>query len=145
MGNTGRATHEDFKRAHRVEGPPPRAFGVLFAVIFGVVAVWPVFSGALPRWWALALAVILALISWRRPALLAPLNALWLGLGKLMHAVVSPVILGLVFFGVITPFGWVMRLFRKDSLRLRREPEAASYWIDREPPGPAGDTLYDQF
>jgi hypothetical protein len=79
------------------------------------------------------------------PSMLGPLNRLWLKLGLLLHKVASPIALAIVFFGVITPMGGVMRLLRKDPLKLRSDPRARSYWVPREPPGPARETFKDQF
>jgi hypothetical protein len=65
-------------------------------------------------------------------------------LGLLLHGIVNPVIMGLLFFGTILPTGLVMRLRGKDLLRLKRDPDANSYWIARTP-GPAPETMKDQF
>ena len=66
-------------------------------------------------------------------------------LGEILSRVVSPVVLGLMFFGLMTPFGLVLRWLRADPLRRRRQPQAASYWIEREPPGPPPGSLKNQF
>jgi len=86
-----------------------------------------------------------ALVAFLHPSLLAPLNRLWAKLGLILFAVVSPVTLAIVYYGCITPIGWLMRLTGKDPLRLRFEPEAKSYWVSRQPPGPAPDSLMNQF
>src|SRR6516225_10334139 len=96
-----------------------------------------------PYW--LAAAVIFALVAFYRPSLLAPLNRLWSKLGLVLFAVVSPLVLGIVYYGCITPVGWLMRLSGKDPLRLRFEPERKSYWEARRPPGPPPDSLMKQF
>jgi len=62
-----------------------------------------------------------------------------------MHRVVNPLVMGIRFFVVITPLGWLMRALGKDLLRLKREPDAASYWIERTPPGPAPQSMRNQF
>jgi hypothetical protein len=72
--------------------------------------------------------LILALLE---PAVLRPLNRLWMRLGRVLHAVVNPVVLGVLFYGVFTPMGLAMRLFGADLLRLRRRPDGQSYWIVR--------------
>jgi len=84
-------------------------------------------------------------VAWLRPAVLAPLNRAWTRFGLLLHRIVSPIVLGVMFFVVITPMGLVMRALGKDPLRLRYDREARTYWIDRRPPGPAPDTLNNQF
>jgi hypothetical protein len=80
-----------------------------------------------------------------RPAKLHPLNLIWLKFGLLLHRVVNPVIMALLFYGTVLPTGLVMRMLGKDLLRLKREPGADSYWIVRQPPGPAPETMKDQF
>jgi len=79
------------------------------------------------------------------PRVLAPANRLWTKFGLLLHHIVSPLALGVLFFLVVTPTGLLMRLFGKDPLRLRFDPAADSYWIKRDPPGPAADSLKNQF
>jgi hypothetical protein len=79
------------------------------------------------------------------PAALNPLNRAWLKFGLLLHKVVNPIVMGLLFYGTVLPTGLVFRALGKDILRLRRQPEADSYWIVRQPPGPAPETMKDQF
>jgi hypothetical protein len=79
------------------------------------------------------------------PAALRPLNRLWLRFGLLLYRVVNPVVMALVFYSTMVPIGLAMRLCGKDPLRLRREPDAASYWLEREPPGPLPATMKNQF
>lgn len=137
--------HEDLSRDDTPKTSSDRFFGLLFFVVFLLLALWPLLKGKpvylLPLGIALAfLAVALIVPKW-----LAPLNRLWMKFGELLHRIVSPVILGIMFFGVITPMGLAMRALGKDPLRLRRAPEATTYWIDRQPPGPAPESLRDQF
>ena len=80
-----------------------------------------------------------------RPALLAPLNRLWLRLGLFLHKIITPVVMALIFFTTVLPTGLVMRALGKDPLRLRRDPAAASYWIARNPSGLAPETMKNQF
>lgn len=122
-----------------------RAFGFVFAVFAAAVGLWPAIWGAPARRWALALAAGFAVAAVAKPAWLAPLNRGWFLLGMALHRVFSPVALGIVYFAVVTPTGWLLRLFRKDILRLRPDPEAGSYWIVREPPGPAPESMKNQY
>jgi Saxitoxin biosynthesis operon protein SxtJ len=110
-----------------------------------LVCLWPVLFGGSPRGWAAAVALAFALVGMLRPAWLAPLNRLWMRFGLLLGAVVSPIALGLLFYGVLTPIGVLMRLFRSDPLRLRRDPSARSYWLPRQPPGPPPRSMDRQF
>jgi len=137
--------HEDLSRDQQVEGSSDRSFGLVFAGVFLVVACWPLFYRDLPRWWALGIAVVFAIIAIWKPALLAVLNRLWTKLGVLLGKVVSPIALGILFYGVITPIGAVMRLTGKDPLRLKFDSGADSYWIPRKPPGPPPDSMTNQF
>jgi len=122
-----------------------RAFGVVFAVVFLLVALWPLFGGAPPRAWAIAVAAAFALCAWLVPRVLAPMNRLWFRFGELLHRIVSPVALGVIFFGVITPYAVVMRLFGRDELLLRKRSARPSYWVRREPPGPPPHSFHNQF
>lgn len=137
--------HEDLTREQQIEGSSDRVFGLVFAGVFLVIAGWPLFSGEMPRWWASGVAAVFALVALVKPALLGGLNRLWIKLGILFGKVVSPVALGILFYGVLVPIGAVMRLTGKDPLRLKLDPSAASYWIPREPPGPPPDSMTNQF
>jgi len=137
--------HEDYNREQAVDGSSNKAFGITFAVVFGLIAIWPLLHGGTPLWWSIGVAVVFAAIALAKPALLAPLNRQWMKLGILLGAIVAPIALAVLFYGVFTPIGAVMRLAGKDPLRLKREPHSPSYWLRRQPPGPAPDSLDQQF
>ena len=137
--------HEDLTREQHAEGSSNRVFGLVFAVAFLVIAAWPLMQGETLRWWASGVAAALALIAVFKPALLGGLNRLWIKFGVLLGKVVSPVALGVLFYGVLTPLGAAMRLTGKDPLRRKRDHDAASYWIPRKPPGPPPDSMTNQF
>jgi hypothetical protein len=137
--------HESFERDDQVEGSSNRSFGLVFAAVFAIVGLFPLAFGGGVRTWALLAGAGFAAVALARPALLAPLNRLWLKLGLLLHRVVSPIMLGIMFFAVVTPIGLLMRALGKDPLRLKRDRSADSYWIPREPPGPTPESLKDQF
>jgi len=122
-----------------------RAFGGVLAVVFLLIAAVPLWHGEGWRLWALALAITLAVAAALAPALLAPFNRLWTGLGEVMRRFMTPLILAFIFFVVLTPLGLLMRLFGKDLLRLRFDRQATSYWIERQPPGPQPESFKDQF
>lgn len=137
--------HESFERHEEVQGSSDKALGLVFGAFFLLIAVLPLFSGRGVRLWALIACggfVGVALI-W--PRLLSPLNRLWTRLGLLLHMVVSPIVLGIMFYAVITPMGVIMRLLGKDLLRLSFNPQLPTYWMERTPPGPKPETLSDQF
>ncbi len=122
-----------------------RAFGWTFAAVFLVVALLPLVRLAPPRWWAVAVAAAFAAVAVAAPDLLRPLNRAWLRFGELLQRVTNPLILGIIFFGVITPTGLIFRLMRRDLLRLKAVPGADSYWIPREPPGPEPESMRQPF
>lgn len=137
--------HEDLTRDRHVEGSSDRAFGLVFVGVFLLIAGWPLFHGETPRWWASGVAAGFGLVALVKPVLLAGLNRLWIKLGVLLGKVISPIALGVLFYGVLTPIGAVIRRTGKDPLRLKRDPGADSYWILREPPGPPPDSMTNQF
>lgn len=137
--------HEDLHRAQAVEGSSDRAFGLVFGGVFLLIACWPLVYRELPRWWALGVAVVFAIVAIWKPALLAVPNRLWTKLGVLLGKVVSPIALGILFYCVVAPIGVLVRLTGKDPLRLKRDPGADSYWIPRTPPGPPPDSMTNQF
>jgi hypothetical protein len=102
-------------------------------------------SGGGIRLWSTAIAAVFLASALLRPALLRPASALWQRLGRAMHHVVSPLVLGMLFYLTVVPTGLVMRALGKDPLRLRFDRAAQSYWIERRPPGPAPESLRNQF
>ena len=138
-------THQDSASGQHVEEPRDRAFGLVVACVCLSVALGPLRHGHAPRWWAFAAASVFALVALRKPALLATPSRLWTKLGVLLGKVVSPIALGILFYGVVTPLAVVIRLTGKDPLRLKLDPAAESYWIVREPPGPPPDSMTNQF
>lgn len=126
--------------------PSDRSFGFTFVAVFALLAAWQAWTGqaGMALFFTGLSAAILLVALWR-PALLNRLNRAWMKLGALLHRVVSPIVLGAMYFLVITPFGIVMRLAGRDALQRRLDPTARSYWIKRDPPGPAPDSLPHQF
>ena len=124
-------TFDGQSHGRKVEMGSDRSFGLGFTAFFALVCLAPLKSGADPRLWA--------------PRLLKPLNRLWFLVGMALHHVVSPVVMGLLFFLTVTPIGLIARAMGKDSLRLKRDDAAASYWILRQPPGPSPERMRRQF
>ena len=137
-------THESFSRHDDTAMGSERSFGIVMAVALGVVAlinwwhvgrVWP---------WLGGLAVLFLAAALIHARVLRPLNLVWFKFGLLLHHIVNPIVMGLLFYGTIWPTGAVMRMRGRDLLRLKREPASNSYWIAREP-GPQPETMRDQF
>lgn len=137
--------HENLDRVHEVAGSSERSFGLIFSAVFGLVGVWPVLQGETLRWWSLAVAAAILAIALIRPGLLAHPNRWWTRFGMLLGGVVSPLVLGVLYYFTVVPVGFLMRIAGKDSLRLKFEPKSGTYWIQREPPGPEPGSLKRQF
>ena len=137
--------HEDFTRSQQVKSSSNRAFGWMFVIVFLIIALWPLLFGGALRWWSLIISTLVMLITQTAPGLLTIPNRLWMRFGMLLHRVVSPVMLAIMFFLIVTPTGLLMRVFAKRPLRLGRDPAAASYWIKRDPPGPPAEDMCNQF
>jgi hypothetical protein len=139
------STHENWSRPEAPASSSDRTFGFVFAAFFSVLAFLPLLRGHKIRIWAAALSVIFLSISLIAPKTLAPLNRIWTAVGAALHRITNPIILGVFFFLVFTPMGFVMRLMGKDFLRLKRSPASDSYWIPRDPPGPDPSSIANQF
>lgn len=137
--------HETLEARSEVAPGSERSFGVVFAVVFSIIGLWPLVAGSGARIWSLIIAAGFLAAAFVAPRLLAPLNRLWFRFGMLLGRIVSPVVMAIIFYVAVLPTGLVMRMLGKDLLRLRFDPGAESYWIHRDPPGPAPDSLKQQF
>src|SRR5437868_10182876 len=118
--------------------PSDRKFGWTFAALFFLI-------GALSHPWMMAVGAMLAVVTLTRAHWLAPLKHAWMRFGELLNKIVSPVVMGVIFFVVFTPVAFFMRLTGRDSLARRYEPASPSYWKRRDPPGPAEDSFKNLF
>jgi hypothetical protein len=122
-----------------------KSFGVLLGVTLLVIAAWKYTHGA-PSYSIFASSgALLLVMAVFMPRLLRPIKTVWLRLGNLLGRMFSPIALTLIYLVAIIPVGLLLKIFRKDTLRLAQDPGATSYWITREPPGPDPDSLKDQF
>lgn len=137
--------HENLSREESIEGSTDRVFGLVMAAAFAVVAAWPLMFGGGLRWWSVAIAAAFAAAALVFPSSLSGLNRLWMKLGLLLGKVVSPIALGILFYGVLAPMGLLLRIFGKDPLRLKFDRSTESYWQPRTPPGPPPDSMTNQF
>ena len=108
-----------------------RSFGLVFFVVFLIVALWPLKSGEEFRLWSLVLSIIFFILGVLNSKLLTPLNRLWIKFGFLLGNIVSPIVMGMVYFIVITPTGLFMRLLGKDLLKKNKEKYTSTYWMKR--------------
>lgn len=137
--------HESYSRRGGPKTASDRSVGITFAAVFAIVGAWPLLDGETPRVWSFAVAFMLLAAALKRPALLKLLGRAWGLVGRLLHRIVSPIVLAILFYAVVAPTGLIMRLMGKDPLRLRLAPEADTYWIERTPPGPSPESMKRQF
>lgn len=143
--NSG-ALHERLDAtADDTKPPSERNFGLTFTVVFAIIAFLPLVHGGHVRWWSVAVSALFCAVTFVAPTLLRGLNQLWFRFGLLLHKVMNPLVLGAMFFIVVTPMALVMRLFGKKLLNMQYDAAAPSYWIRREPPGPNADSVRRQF
>jgi hypothetical protein len=119
-----------------------RRFGLILVAGCALIYGWGAPSESRSIGWAVA-AVILMAITSTIPRVLEPMKKLWLRFGGLLHVVVSPVLLAVFYYTVVTPIGLWMQLMGKDPLRLKRN--RATYWIERQPPGPEPRTMTELY
>ena len=137
--------HEDFSRHHDVKMSSNRSFGLVVATAFGALALAPLRHQLPVRGWALGLSGTFAVLAVAAPGILEPLNIAWTRFGLVLHRLISPLIMAVVFYTAVLPTGLLMRAFGRDPLRRKRDPAATSYWIPRVPPGPSPESMTQQF
>jgi predicted membrane metal-binding protein len=137
--------HEDYSREEEVKAGSDRSFGLVFAGFFAILGALSLWRHSQTWHYTLPVAAAFLVVALTYPRVLGPLNRLWLKFGLLLYKVMNPIVLGLLFFVTIMPIGLVMRAMGKDFLRLKRDPNAKSYWIARTPPGPPPQSMKNQF
>tara|TARA_B100001121_G_scaffold255196_1_gene232643 strand:- start:428 stop:811 length:384 start_codon:yes stop_codon:yes gene_type:complete len=110
-----------------------RSFGIVFFIVFILIALYPLLNGQEIRFWALIISAVFLILGLLKSKLLTPLNKLWFRFGIFLGKIISPIIMGLIFFLVVTPIGLIMRLLGKDVLNLKYNKEK-SYWIEKDGP-----------
>ncbi len=146
--------YEAVAHADDVKMGSERSFGLVFATVFTLIGLWPTISiRPLPRFeldaarlWALVIALVFLAAALLFPVVLRSLNWAWFKLGLAIGRVMNPIVMGILFFVVVTPIGLLMRACGKDFLRLRFDREAPSYWIGRETPtDPEAHSMKNQY
>ena len=122
-----------------------RVFGWLMAAVAALVTLWAWHHSHPAMPWAAGVSLLFALLASLAPTWLLPLNRAWMALGHLLGRIVSPIVMALIYFGVVTPIALLARARGVDPMRRRFDREAKSYWIAREPPGPDPKTMERQF
>jgi hypothetical protein len=137
--------HEDLRREDATAAPSERKFGLTLGVVLALIALIKVIERS--PWsvvWG-ALAAVLIGCALLRPQLLSAPNRLWLKLGLLMHWIVNPIIMAILFYSTILPVGLLMRALGKDPLRLRLDKTATSYWLPRSDERSPSEAMRQQF
>jgi hypothetical protein len=132
-------SHEDFSRDRAPTMGSDRSFGLVIATAIAILSMLPVRHGEAPSFWGLAAAVAFAVAALLAPDRLRPLNRLWFKLGAALHKITNPIIMGVLFFGVILPIAMLFRLRGADPLKLSFDKNATSYWTMRDAADAAGD------
>ena len=108
-----------------------KSFGIVFFIVFLLIGIWPILNNESYRFWALVISLVFLILGLTNSKLLTPFNILWFKLGIFLGKIVSPVVMGIIFFFVVTPTAILMRLFKKDLLNLKYN-DSKSYWIKKD-------------
>ena len=109
-----------------------RSFGILFFIVFSIISIWPILSGGELRLWSFIVAIIFLIMGITKSRFLTPFNIAWIKFGELLGVIISPLIMGLVYFLVLLPIGILMRVLRKDLLSLKFNKNTETYWNKKE-------------
>ena len=105
-----------------------KSFGIVFFIVFLIVSIYPIFNSGALRSWSLIISIIFLILGLLNSSILSPLNKLWFKFGILLGSIVSPIVMGIVFFGVVTPTSIIMKIFRINLLGLKKDNKK-TYWI----------------
>ena len=108
-----------------------RSFGILFCILFAIIAFWPIINGNPLRLWPIPISVIFLILGLLNSKLLNPLNVVWVKFGELLGRIIAPVVMAIIYFIIVTPIGLFMRLIGKDLLNIKFS-KTNTYWIKRE-------------
>lgn len=139
------STTEDLSRTSEVQIGSERSFGLVFCVVFLIIGLFPLFTGNLFYTWPFIVSICFLVISLIKPVVLKPLNRLWFKFGMLLHIIVNPVVMGILFFIVLTPISLLARIFGERPLALKLDKSLNTYWHLRTPPGPKPESMKNQF
>ncbi len=108
-----------------------RSFGLLFFALFLLIGLWPLINGGSPRIYFFPIAILFLILGLINSSILTPLNKSWVKFGELIGKIVAPIVMGIIYFAVLTPIGIFLRIFRKDLLDLKFSNKEISYWKKR--------------
>ena len=107
-----------------------RSFGIVFFVVFVLIAIYPLINNEDLRFWSLTISLVFLVLGLINSKILTPFNKIWFKFGILLGRIISPLIMGVIFFLVVTPIGFIMRMIGKDLLNLKYN-DKKSYWIEK--------------
>ena len=110
-----------------------KSFGIVFFTVFLIIAIWPLLNGYEIRYWSLIISIVFLLLGILNSKILTPLNKIWFKIGILLGNVISPIVMSIIFFLVVTPTSLLMKLFGKDILGIKKN-RSKSYWIEKSGP-----------
>tara|TARA_B100000674_G_scaffold147982_1_gene117286 strand:+ start:99 stop:482 length:384 start_codon:yes stop_codon:yes gene_type:complete len=110
-----------------------RSFGIVFFIVFFLIAIYPLLNNSDIRFWSLVISIIFLILGLLNSKILSPLNRIWFKFGIFLGKIVSPLVMGLIFFAVVTPIGILMRITNKDLLNLKFNKKS-TYWIEKKEP-----------
>ena len=122
----------DLKAKTEIKSGDNKSFGIVFAIVFLVIALYPLVNGENIKSWAFGISFIFITLAYFFPKSLSILNRLWFKFGLLLSFFIAPVVMGLVYFTTVLPIGLIMKLLRKDLLRIKKNKNTTTYWIDRD-------------
>ena len=108
-----------------------KSFGIVFFIVFFLFGIWPALKGNDIRYWSISLSLIFLILGILNSKFLSPLNRLWFKFGIILGNFIAPIIMGLVFFLVVTPIGLIMKLLGKDLINLKKNNDK-TYWIEKK-------------
>ena len=108
-----------------------KSFGIVFFTVFLIIAIWPLLNGYEIRYWSLIISIVFLFLGILNSKILTPLNKIWFKIGILLGNVISPIIMSIIFFLVVTPTSFIMKILGKDLLNLKKNTKN-SYWIKKQ-------------
>ncbi len=109
-----------------------KSFGILFFIVFLLIGLWPKISGEELRLWSVITSFIFLILGLINSKILIPLNKYWIKLGELLGKIIAPIVMMIIYFAIVTPIALLLKIFKKDILKLRLDKKVDSYWIQKE-------------
>lgn len=109
-----------------------KSFGVVFFLVFGLLGIWPYLSGGDPIYWLILLSIIFLFLGLINSKVLSPFNKIWIKFGEILGRIIAPLVMGIIYFIILTPIGILMKFLGKDLLNIKFSQTQKSYWLKRK-------------